>query len=143
MCSEAQARYREFMSWGTENTRNSVVIGLIQRLELWTQPRIVALTEKNDIDFDKLKDELFTFYLAVPADKPELKPCAAIILAYITNWALAKRGLKHRISLYLDEFTNFGDSRRVFQTSCRLFGTDIYLRCLDCKITCSGLRSSG
>lgn len=104
---EARARYKEFISWGTEATRNSVVIGLMQRLELWTQPRVVALTACNDIDFDKLKDELFTFYLAVPADKPELKPCAAIIFTYLINFISAKK-LKHRISLYLDEFTNFG-----------------------------------
>jgi type IV secretory pathway TraG/TraD family ATPase VirD4 len=104
---EAQARYEEFLHWSTENTRNSIVIGLMQRLELWTQPSIVALTEKNDINFNELQNELFTFYLSVPADKPELKPCASIIFTYLLNFVSAKR-LKHRLSLYLDEFTNFG-----------------------------------
>ena len=104
---EAQARYKEFLDWSTETTRNSIVIGLMQRLELWTQPSIVALTEKNDIDFPSLQNELFTFYLSVPSDKPELKPCAAIIFTYLLNFVAAKR-LKHRLSLYLDEFTNFG-----------------------------------
>ncbi|MGH2506565.1 MAG: type IV secretory system conjugative DNA transfer family protein, partial [Ktedonobacteraceae bacterium] len=104
---EARLRYQEFVGWSTEATRNSIVIGLMQRLELWTQPRIVALTSKNDIDWEALKDELFSFYLAVPADKPELKPCAAIMFAYLINFVCAKK-LKHRVSLYLDEFTNFG-----------------------------------
>ncbi len=104
---EARARYEEFLHWSTEATRNSIVIGLMQRLELWTQPRIVALTGANDIDFDNLHNELFSFYLAVPADKPELKPCAAIIFTYLINYVAAKK-MKHRVSLYLDEFTNFG-----------------------------------
>lgn len=104
---EARARYYEFLQWSTENTRNSIVIGLMQRLELWTQPSIVALTEKNDINFADLQNNLFTFYLAVPSDKPELKPCAAIIFTYLLNFIAAKP-LKERLSLYLDEFTNFG-----------------------------------
>jgi type IV secretory pathway TraG/TraD family ATPase VirD4 len=104
---EARSRYVEFLRWSTENTRNSIVIGLMQRLELWTQPRIVALTQANDIDFDALKDELFTFYLAVPADKAELKPLAAIVFSYLLDYISAKK-LKHDIALFLDEFTNFG-----------------------------------
>lgn len=105
--AEAQARYEEFLHWSTENTRNSIVIGLMQRLELWTQPSIVALTGTNDVDFEELQNELFTFYLSVPADKPELKPCAAIIFTYLLNF-VAVKPLKHRLSLYLDDFTNFG-----------------------------------
>ncbi|MGH9548830.1 MAG: type IV secretory system conjugative DNA transfer family protein, partial [Terriglobales bacterium] len=78
---EARERFHEFMLWTqkTEQTRNSIVMGLIQRLELWTQPKVVALTETTDIDFEVLKDELFTFYMAVPGDIDELKPCAALI----------------------------------------------------------------
>lgn len=104
---EARARYSEFLEWSTENTRNSIVIGLMQRLELWTQPTIVALTETTDIDFDKLQDELFTFYLAVPADKPELKPCASIIFTFLLDFVISKP-IKHTPLLFLDEFTNFG-----------------------------------
>jgi len=104
---EARHRYGEFLQWSTENTRNSIVIGLMQRLELWTQPRIVALTQANDIDFGTLKDELFTFYLAVPADKAELKPLAAIAFSYLLDYISAKK-LKYDLALFLDEFTNFG-----------------------------------
>jgi hypothetical protein len=39
---EAHGRFQEFMQWGTDNTRTSIVVGLIQRLELWTQPRIAG-----------------------------------------------------------------------------------------------------
>ena len=44
--NEARARYREFLHWSSETTRNSIVIGLMQRLELWTQPRIVGLDRR-------------------------------------------------------------------------------------------------
>ena len=31
---EARGRFKDFLQWGTDNTRTSIVIGLIQRLEL-------------------------------------------------------------------------------------------------------------
>jgi type IV secretion system protein VirD4 len=106
---EARARFDEFMLWTnkTETTRNSIVIGLVQRLELWTQPRIVALTETTDVDFESLKNELFTFYLAVPGDVQELKPCAALIFSYLLQFIIGNK-FKHRVALFLDEFPNFG-----------------------------------
>lgn len=106
---EARARFNEFMLWTakTETTRNSIVMGLIQRLEIWTQPKVVALTETTDIDFEALKDELFTFYLAAPGDIEELKPCAALMFSFVLQFVIENK-FKHRVALFLDEFANFG-----------------------------------
>jgi type IV secretory pathway TraG/TraD family ATPase VirD4 len=104
---EAQESYQGFLNNSTESYRNLVAGGLITRLDLWKDPVIKALTETTDISFKSLESELFTWYMATPADKPELKPLAALVF----NLALGVVGnssFKHGVALFLDEFTNFG-----------------------------------
>lgn len=104
---EAQESYQGFLNNSTESYRNLVAGGLITRLDLWKDPVIKALTETTDIDFKLLESELFTWYMATPADKPELKPLAALVF----NLALGIVGnsnFKYGVALFLDEFTNFG-----------------------------------
>jgi type IV secretory pathway TraG/TraD family ATPase VirD4 len=104
---EAQESYQGFLNNSTDSYRNLVAGGLITRLDLWKDPRIKALTETTDIDFNLLESELFTWYMATPADKPELKPLAALVF----NLALGIIGntsFKYGVALFLDEFTNFG-----------------------------------
>jgi type IV secretory pathway TraG/TraD family ATPase VirD4 len=79
----------------------------MQRLGLWVNPRICALTETTDINLDTLPEQLFTFYLAVPAQKTHLKPVAALVFNFILEQAL-QRTFKRPLYLSLDEFTNFG-----------------------------------
>lgn len=64
----ARKSFKRFMATTTPPYRNLVANGLITRLDIWNQPRIRALTEKTTVDFDALKGELFTWYLATPAD---------------------------------------------------------------------------
>lgn len=103
----ARKSFKRFMATTTPPYRNLVANGLITRLDIWNQPRIRALTEKTTVDFDALKGELFTWYLATPADKPELKPLSALMfnlaLSLVTSETFA-----HPVGLFLDEFTNFG-----------------------------------
>jgi type IV secretory pathway TraG/TraD family ATPase VirD4 len=99
--------YRGFSNNSREGFRYGVFAGLMQRLALWVNPRIVALTEKTDIDIDVLVERLFTFYLAVPAQKTHLKPVAALMFNFILEIALEKQ-FQHPLYLSLDEFTNFG-----------------------------------
>jgi len=103
----ARKSYKKFMNTTTPPYRNLVANGLITRLDLWNQPRIRALTEKTTVDFELLLDELFTWYLATPADKPELKPLAALMFNLALDTVMSKK-FKHSIGLFLDEFTNFG-----------------------------------
>lgn len=103
----ARKSYKKFMNTTTPPYRNLVANGLITRLDLWNQPRIRALTEKTTVDFELLLDELFTWYLATPADKPELKPLAALMFNLALDTVMSKK-FKHPIGLFLDEFTNFG-----------------------------------
>jgi type IV secretion system protein VirD4 len=105
--SEARKEYSGFYNASSEGFRNGVISGLMQRLNLWTDPKIVALTETADIDFKTFSEELFTFYLAVPGHKEELKPLAALVFNFILNLALEKQ-FKHPLALFLDEFTNYG-----------------------------------
>jgi type IV secretion system protein VirD4 len=104
---EAREEYKGFYKSSSEGFRNGVVSGLMQRLNLWVNPRIVALTETTDIDLNALTKNLFTVYLAVPAQKTHLKPLAALIFNFILNLAL-DRQFKYPLALFLDEFTNYG-----------------------------------
>jgi type IV secretion system protein VirD4 len=104
---EAREEFWGFYSASSEGFRCGVISGLMQRLNLWVIPRIVALTEKTDVDLKALPNELFTFYLAVPAHKTHLKPLSALIFNFILNLSLEQK-FKHPLSLFLDEFTNYG-----------------------------------
>lgn len=106
----AAAEYNAYLKVSTDNIRNGVMCGLLQRLNNWINPKVVALTEKSDIEITDLASELFTFYFAVPSDKEALKPVACLVLNYVLNTLkdIAKEKYKHKLALYLDEFTNFG-----------------------------------
>lgn len=108
---EARREYRAFMNVSTEGFRNGVLSGLLQRLRLWVNPRIVALTSKTDLDLQTLPKQLFTFYLAVPAEKDALKAVAALVFNFVMNQivlATDPKDMSYPLALYLDEFTNFG-----------------------------------
>ncbi|HEY9758806.1 MAG TPA: type IV secretory system conjugative DNA transfer family protein, partial [Oculatellaceae cyanobacterium] len=104
---EAKDEFWAFYNNSTEGFRNSVVCGLMSRLNLWVNPRVVALTEKTDVDFPALADQLFTFYFAVPAKQDYLKPLAALIFNFLLESAL-DRDFKKPLALFLDEFLNYG-----------------------------------
>jgi type IV secretory pathway TraG/TraD family ATPase VirD4 len=103
----ARKAYKKFINTTTPPYRNLVANGLITRLDLWNQPRIRALTEKTSIDFEQLTGELFTWYLATPSDKQELKPLAALIFNLALDTVMTKK-FDHPVALFLDEITNFG-----------------------------------
>ena len=104
---EAKREYALFVKNSTEGIRNGVASGLLQRLNLWVNPKIVKLTEKTDFDISELLTEKFTFYLAVPAQKRFIKPLAAIVFNFVLNMLLEQKP-KYPVALVLDEFTNFG-----------------------------------
>ncbi|CAM5999226.1 unnamed protein product [Sphagnum balticum] len=104
---EVREEFWAFFHNSTDGFKNSVLSGLMQRLNLWVNPRIVALTEATDIDFDQMSEQLFTFYMAVPAQKEHLTPLSALIFNFILQMVLEKN-FKHSLGLFLDEFTNFG-----------------------------------
>lgn len=103
----ARKAFKRFMATTTPPYRNLVANGLITRLDIWNQPRIRALTEKTTIDFEALKAQLFTWYLATPADKPELKPLSALMFNLALSMVTTET-FEHPVGLFLDEFTNFG-----------------------------------
>jgi type IV secretion system protein VirD4 len=102
--------YQGFLRTSTENARNSVLSGLMQRLNLWVNPRIVALTEKSDFDPTQILKENFSFYLAVPVQKDDLKPLVALVFNFVLHALLEahEEEIKTPLALFLDEFTNFG-----------------------------------
>jgi len=104
---QVREEYRGFCNNSREGFKYGVFAGLMQRLGLWVNPRIVALTETTDFDLAELQHQLFTFYLATPAQKTHLKPVAALIFNFILEQAL-EREFAFPLFLSLDEFTNFG-----------------------------------
>ncbi|HEY9753552.1 MAG TPA: type IV secretory system conjugative DNA transfer family protein [Oculatellaceae cyanobacterium] len=104
---EAKDEFWGFYNNTTEGFRNSVLCGLMARLNLWVNPRVVALTEQTDIDFHALTEQLFTFYFAVPAKQEHLKPLASLIFNFLLESAL-DREFKKPLALFLDEFLNIG-----------------------------------
>lgn len=112
---KARDEYQGFLNVGSDNTRNNVFIGLLNRLQAWTYPIVQKVTERNDIDWMSLRDQLFSFYIAVPAAKDDLKPVVSLILNFLLEEVADIKEdssnpspLKHPLTLILDEFTNFG-----------------------------------
>lgn len=104
----ARAEYYSFLNNSLEGFRAGVVAGLMQRLNLWIIPEIVALTETSDFKPEELQDELFTFYLSTPAERSQYTPLVSLVFNYIFSVALAKDKRNHPMMLLLDEFINFG-----------------------------------
>lgn len=96
----------------SEGFLNGVMVGLMVRLSPWLNPIVQAVTETTDFDVEILKQELFSFYLAVPAGKRQMKPVAAVVLNYLLDTILdANRDQDVQpkpVCMMLDELTNFG-----------------------------------
>mgnify|MGYP000856106154 CR=1 FL=1 len=107
---QARDEYKAFSGLATETLKNNVLSGAMQRLSLWLNPKVVALTSKTTIDIKALPGELFSFYLAVPAQKEKLKPAAALVFNFLLDLLLEapEAEFKYPTALILDEFTNFG-----------------------------------
>ena len=110
---KARDEFAGFLNTGTENTRSNVFIGLLQRLAPFSLPIVQKLTETTDFDIKGLRDRLFSFYLAVPAEKTTIQPVASLILSYLLDVVVEAENeeaepMKHPLMLVLDEFTNFG-----------------------------------
>ena len=104
---QAYDRFEAFFSRGTENTRNIVLSCLGQRLDLWNDERTHSLTYRTSIDAQLLKDELFTFYLVLSAEKDQVKPLAILVWHYILH-LVTNNKFQFPLALILDEFANLG-----------------------------------
>jgi len=104
---KAREQFGSFSKKGSEDTRNIVMQALLQRLDLWTEPMTVQLTNATTIDVSDLPNQLFTFYIAMPGHKEELQPLGILLFNWVLQIALEKK-FTHPITLLLDEFTNFG-----------------------------------
>ena len=100
--------YRGFLNLSTEGYRNGVLSGVLQRLSLWLNPKIAKLTETTELDIHNLGNQLFTFYLAMPAHKTHLRPLAALMLNFLLTMVLEQKNTAYPVMLILDEFTNYG-----------------------------------
>ena len=103
----------EFEGWmrlsGETNFKYGVFSGLITKLNPWMTDQMVTLTEETDIDLAALKDQLFTFYLAVPSRSKDSKLIGALMLNLLLDQILEiGEEAKYPVTMLLDEFTNFG-----------------------------------
>lgn len=106
---QARSEYAGFMNTSTEGFRMGVCVSLLVRLTPWTNPYVAKLTETSDVPFEDLHNQLFTFYMSVPANRRSMKPVSAFIFNFVLDQVLANLDkLKHPLTLYLDELTNFG-----------------------------------
>jgi len=111
--SPSQVAQMEFEGWlrlsGETDFRYGVFSGLITKLNPWMTDQMVTLTETTDIDLDALKDQLFTFYLAVPSRSRDSKLIGSLMVNFLLDHILETREqMKYPITMLLDEFTNFG-----------------------------------
>lgn len=110
--SPSEIAQMEFEGWlrdTSEGFRYSVLSGLKTKLNPWLTDQIVALTETTDVDFSALKDQLWTFYVAVPNRSRDSKLIGALILNFLIDIVLDEGPeMKYRTAMFLDEFTNFG-----------------------------------
>ena len=111
--SPSRVAQMEFEGWmrlsGETNFKYGVFSGLITKLNPWMTDQIVALTETTDIDLEALKNQLFTFYLAVPSRSKDSKLIGSLMVNFLLDHILEIReSMKHPITMLLDEFTNFG-----------------------------------
>lgn len=111
--SPSEIAQMEFEGWrslaGETNFKYGVFSGLITKLNPWMTDQVVALTETTDIDLEALKNQLFTFYLAVPSRSKDSKLIGALMVNFLMDHILAIREeMKYPVAMLLDEFTNFG-----------------------------------
>ena len=111
--SPSRVAQMEFEGWmrlsGETNFKYGVFSGLITKLNPWMTDQIVALTETTDIDLEALKNQLFTFYLAVPSRSKDSKLIGSLMVNFLLDHILEiRQSMKHPITMLLDEFTNFG-----------------------------------
>ena len=111
--SPSEVAQMEFEGWmrlsGETDFRYGVFSGLITKLNPWMTDQMVTLTETTDIDLQAMKDELFTFYLAVPSRSRDSKLIGSLMVNFLLDHILETREqMKHPVTMLLDEFTNFG-----------------------------------
>jgi type IV secretion system protein VirD4 len=111
--SPSRVAQQEFEGWmrlsGETNFKYGVFSGLITKLNPWMTDTVVALTETTDIDFKALKEQLFTFYLAVPSRSKDSKLLGSLMLNFLIDQIMEmRRQLRYPVNMLLDEFTNFG-----------------------------------
>jgi type IV secretory pathway TraG/TraD family ATPase VirD4 len=105
----AQMEFEGWLGSTSENFRFGVLSGLMTKLNPWITDQLVALTEKTDVDFEALKKQLFTFYIAVPSRSRDSKLIGSLLVNFLLDYLLdTKSAMKYPTSLFLDEFTNFG-----------------------------------
>lgn len=111
--SPSEVAQMEFEGWmrlsGETNFKYGVFSGLITKLNPWMTDQMVALTETTDIDLDALKQQLFTFYIAVPSRSRDSKLIGSLLVNFLLDYILEIREqMKYPVAMLLDEFTNFG-----------------------------------
>lgn len=110
--SPSEIAQMEFEGWlrdSSEGFRFSVTAGLKTKLNPWLTDQMIALTETTDIDFDDLKDKLWTFYLAVPNRSRDSQLIGSLLVNFLIDQILDQGDrMKYRTAIMLDEFTNFG-----------------------------------
>lgn len=126
--------YESFIENSAENQRASIAAGLLSRLSIWNAPRIRELTRATDLDFEALQEKLFTWYIAVQADRFELKPISALMFNSVFL-VIRKYKFKHPIKILADELPNMGRISDLAQrlTILRHDGISLTFGCQDYK----------
>lgn len=111
--SPSERAQMEFEGWlrlsGETDFRYGVFSGLLTKLNPWLTDQMIALTETTDVDLEALKNQLFTFYLAVPSRSRDSKLIGSLMLNFLLDHMLQIRDeMKFPVTMLLDEFSNFG-----------------------------------
>ena len=105
----AQIEFEGWLTATSENFRFGVLSGLMTKLNPWMTDQLCTLTEKTDVKFEELQNQLFTFYLAVPSRSQDSKLIGSLLVNFLLDFLLDKKSsMKYPTGMLLDEFTNFG-----------------------------------
>jgi type IV secretion system protein VirD4 len=102
---------------GAGNLRDT----LHSKLSLWSDPALLAVTDRNDVDFARLKDETATVYITVPLNLLEpYGPFVKVLLkAALDAMQENPAKPKYPVLFVLDEFLSLGpfaDFRNAIRT---------------------------
>lgn len=116
----------------TENVPSNIMVGLLPRLSLLTDRRVMAVTQRNELDFEAMGTlgiRPTALYYSVPdTDAEMLRPLTSIFLEQmfvrwleLANAQHPRQELPRPIVAYLDELGNAGKLPRfsTYVTACR------------------------
>lgn len=129
----------------SDTIKQSTIVGLATKLQIFQLSEIAAITERNDIDFTELNDKKMIIYCIMSDMDTTMSFLNSLFFSFLFIKTIRRadrnedKKLKRHLCIYLDEFANIGqipDFQQKLST--------IRSRSISCSIICqhiAGLKS--